>query len=85
MKIRISFSGRHYDHAPAFPNELELPDNTSLDDALVALAAKAPEHALAGSCLVVVCGKHVGTVANHRPHALRDGDELMILAPVAGG
>ena len=40
---------------------------------------------LPASCLVAVSGRHCGTVAGHTQEKLHDGDELVILAPVAGG
>ena len=57
-----------------------------MDEALGVLAALMPEgKSLPKSCLVAVSGAHVGTVASHRPRVLRDGDELVLIAPVAGG
>ena len=41
--------------------------------------------AVAGSCLVVVSGRHLGTIARHENIALAATDELMLIAPVAGG
>lgn len=86
MKIEVIFSGRQYNVAQSLPKNLTLPDGASLDDALQTLASLLPgDQGLAASCMVAVSGTHLGTVENHRPHVLRDGDELLVLAPVAGG
>jgi molybdopterin converting factor small subunit len=86
MQVRVVVSGRNYHWAEAIPDRLTLADGCSLDAALEALAAAMPEgQRLPQSCLVAVSGLHVGTLGSHRPHVLRDGDELLVLAPVAGG
>ena len=86
MQLRLFISGRNYNLAEGIPDRLTLPDGATLDDALKALAALLPgETWLPASCLVALSGRHCGTVANHLPEKLRDGDELVILAPVAGG
>ncbi|HUT10607.1 MAG TPA: MoaD/ThiS family protein [Thermoguttaceae bacterium] len=86
MKIRLMISGRNYDVADALPEELALPDGASIDDALQHVAGLLPrDRQLPDSCLLAVSGTHLGTLRNHKPHALRDGDELVVIAPVAGG
>ncbi len=86
MKIRITIAGRSYHMAEKLPQWLELPEGSSLDDALRQLAALLPAGAaLDPRCLVAVSGTHLGTLQSHRAHALGDGDELLVLAPVAGG
>ena len=86
MKVRVVLSGRRYDAAEALPDCLTLPDGAAVDEALGALAALMPEgKGLPKSCLVAVSGAHLGTVQNYRPRVLRDGDELVLIAPVAGG
>ena len=40
---------------------------------------------LPGTCLVTVSGEHVGTVANFTDRPMREGEELVLIAPVAGG
>jgi molybdopterin converting factor small subunit len=85
MNVRLSISGRHYDAANAFPAELVLPEGASLADALDELRRKVEPVELPGSCLVAVGGKHLGTLKAHRPLRLCDGDELLLIAPVAGG
>jgi sulfur carrier protein ThiS len=86
MQIRIAVFGRDYDAAQALPAQLALPDGCSLDAALAELARLlSPGKTLPETCLVAVSGRHLGTVARHTPHVLREGDDLVILAPVAGG
>ena len=86
MKVRVVLSGRSYDAAEAIPGCLTLPDGAGLDDALQELAGLMPEgKSLPKSCLVAISGTHIGTLQNHRPHVLRDGDELVLIVPVAGG
>ena len=86
MKVRVVISGRHYDWAQLPADELTLADSASLDDAIAALAAMLPRgKSLPETCLVALSGKHLGTLRDHRPEPLRDGDELLLFAPVAGG
>ena len=86
MKVRVVLSGRSYDAAEAMPDCLTLPDGAAVDEALRQLAGLMPEgKGLPKSCLVAVSGAHLGTVASHRSRVLRDGDELVLIAPVAGG
>jgi molybdopterin converting factor small subunit len=86
MKIKIILSGRNYDLAQFIPEALELAENATLDDALAALAKLLPEgRDLPATGLVAIAGKHVGTVAAHPATPLGDGDEVVIVAPVAGG
>jgi molybdopterin converting factor small subunit len=86
MRLCVVISGRNYDAAQCVPRELTVPDGCSLDAALETLAGLMPaDRPLSGDCLVAVSGTHVGTLRRHRPHVLREGDELLLLAPVAGG
>ena len=86
MKIRVVMMGRHYHETEGLPEVLELQEPASLDDALDRLGELvSPGKGFPGSCLIAVSGKHVGTIASHSVAPLRDGDELMLLAPVAGG
>ena len=86
MKIRIVFSGRGYDRAERLPGELELPDRATLREALAELQRLLGDGvALPPSCLVAVSGQHAGTVEQHDNRSLQEGDELMLIAPVAGG
>jgi hypothetical protein len=86
MNVRIVVFGRNYDATEHLPGQLTLPEDCTLDAALERLAALLPGgRQLSDSCLVAVSGTHLGTIGNHRPRTLRDGDELLIVAPVAGG
>jgi molybdopterin converting factor small subunit len=86
MKIRIIVTGRNYHTAGPLPDELELDPSCGVDDALALLAEHLPEgQSFPASCLVVVSGQHLGTISQHQPCDLRDGDELALIAPVAGG
>ncbi len=84
MKIRIAITGRSYHEADSLPDHLTLPDDATLEDALCAVA-ELLDDALPSSCLVSISGRHVGTVASHDNQPLSDGDELLLVAPVAGG
>lgn len=86
MKVRVVISGRHYEWAQIPTDELTLADGAALDDALAALSALLPRsRQLPDSCLVALSGRHLGTVGDHRREPLRDGDELLLFSPVAGG
>lgn len=86
MKIRLVISGRSYDAAEAVPNELSLPDGATVAEAVDALAGLLPEgRKLPATCLVAVSGKHLGTLASRPSQVLKDDDELVLIAPVAGG
>jgi molybdopterin converting factor small subunit len=86
LKVQVVFVGRHYETADAMPESLNLADDATVDDALAALRDELPDNQpLAASCLVDVSGERLGTVAEHRHRALKDGDELLLVAPVAGG
>lgn len=86
VKIRLAVTGRAYHTAEHLPEELEIPDGGSLDDMLCTFAEQyGTDAGLPGSCLVAVSGRHVGTVASHQNLVLRDGDEVALIAPVAGG
>ena len=86
MQVQVVYSGRNYDAAAAVPQRLTLPEGCSLDEALQVLRGLFPAgQPLAESCLVAVSGTHLGTVRKHRSHQLQAGDELILIAPVAGG
>ncbi len=86
MKIRVVLTGRSYHTAASLPAELELGEGASLDDALNQINVALTEEAtLPDSCLIAIGGQHVGTVASHPDVALQDGQELVLIAPVAGG
>ena len=84
--IRILFTGRSYHTNAQLPSELNIPDDSGVAEVLEQLDRLLPEgQELPRSCLVAVSGNHIGTVENHQSNLLRDGDELMLIAPVAGG
>ena len=86
LKVQIVFIGRGYDAAQSVPERLCLADGATVEDALKAIGAQVSgDNPLSASCLVAVSGTHLGTLANYRPRTLQDGDELLLLAPVAGG
>ncbi len=86
MNISVHVSGRSYHLAQQAPAALELPEGTGLAAAIAAFVQRLPSgQTLPASCLVIVSGRHLGTLAQHQDIALCDGDELLLLAPVAGG
>jgi molybdopterin converting factor small subunit len=86
VRISVVVTGRLYHAASQLPGELALPNPATVDNALAALAGHLPPGVeLPRSCLVVVSGEHLGTLARHTNHILHDGDELTLIAPVAGG
>ncbi len=86
MEIRIVVTGRSYHSAATLPETLQLPEGATLDDALrVVNESLADGAALPDSCLVAVDSRHVGTVASHAEVSLSDGQEVVLIAPVAGG
>ena len=86
MNVRVIITGRGYLPAEGLPASLSLADGATLDDALRTLAQHLPAgEAPGGTCLVAVSGTHLGTVGDHPPHVLREGDELLLVAPMAGG
>jgi molybdopterin converting factor small subunit len=86
MKMRVLISGRGYDAAANVPSAWEVADGTTLDDLLREIGRRLPSgRELPPSCLIAVSGAHLGTVLRHPPRELRDGDEVVLIAPVAGG
>jgi molybdopterin converting factor small subunit len=86
MKIRIVFSGRGTELANALPATLNLAVGMDVSGAIAALRHLLPRGLeLPASCLVVVSGKHLGALAAYENCTLCDGDELLFIAPVAGG
>jgi molybdopterin converting factor small subunit len=86
MQIRLFVAGRSYERVARIPEEIHLDDGATLDDALRELSGLLPDgQELPASCVLAVSGRHCGTIGSHRPEPLRDGDELVVLAPVAGG
>lgn len=86
MKIQISYTGRSYQTASLLPAEVTLDDGGTVADALrVLTSALSEDQQLPTSCLVAVSGEHIGTLANYADRPLGDRDELILIAPVAGG
>jgi hypothetical protein len=57
VKIRVVVTGRNYHTAAPVPEELELGEGQSVDDALAGLAQYLPEgQSFPASCLLVVSG-----------------------------
>ena len=86
MKIQISYTGRSYQTASLLPAEITLDDGATVDDALRLIKSNLrDDQQLTKSCLVAVSGEHIGTLASYTNRSLRDRDELILIAPVAGG
>lgn len=86
MRIHVVITGRGYHTAAGVPEVVELPDQGTVEEALAAVARHLPEgQSLPASCLVAANGQHLGTIASHRGCVLAEGDELALIAPVAGG
>lgn len=86
MKINLHVSGRGYHLAAQVPESLELADGATVMEAIAQLSKLLPDtQALPESCLVILAGKHLGALSRLTDAPLHDGDELLLLAPVAGG
>ena len=86
MNIRLVITGRGYHLADQLPDRITLDDGATVRDALAVVNQMLGERGeLPPSCLVSVAGDHAGTLARHDNRPLTDGDELMLIAPVAGG
>ena len=86
MKISVMVTGRSYHTADRLPEEITLPDGSTVDDALKVLSDQLADGGqFPPSCLIAVSGQHLGTLASYRPSKLKEGDELTLIAPVAGG
>ena len=86
MKVSVLFTGRSYQTGGQLPGELEVPSGARVSDAIRMLEECLPDgEQLPPSCLVAVSGEHIGTVAQLDDRSLDDGQELVLIAPVAGG
>ncbi len=86
MKIRLVVTGRGYHAADSLPDQWELPDGATVDDVIRTLVdcyGQGP--GWSETSLIAVAGRHLGTVASHVSAVLQDGDEVTLIAPVAGG
>jgi molybdopterin converting factor small subunit len=84
MKIRVVITGRGYDAATS-PGEVDLPAGAAVSDAIEAVLGSDVAAHLTASTLVIASGRHLGTLGGYENATLNDGDELMLLQPVAGG
>lgn len=84
MRIHVVVTGRMYHLAENVPDEMQLDEGARVSDALSALKEQLSEP-LPESCLVAVGGDHLGALSGYQDRPLRDGDELVLVAPVAGG
>ena len=81
MRIRVRLGAGLSRFADAPQLSIDLAEGASVDDLLAALGAQQPALAPAlNSALPVVAGAHV-----ERGQELRQGDEVALLIPVAGG
>ncbi len=86
MKVRLVYSGRGYDAVANLPAEISLAAGDGIDQLIATVNQLLPgDRPLPRSAVVAVAGKHLGTVGQHARQALREGDEVVIVAPVAGG
>ncbi len=85
MNIRITYLGRSYQQAEPIPAQIDLESGGTIASAVQRVKSLLGETELPGSCLVTVSGEHVGSVASFTDRPLREGDELVLIAPVAGG
>ena len=85
MRVSLLVTGRFYHHASNLPDALEMNDGADIEAALSQVNEALGNDALPTTCLIAVNGKHLGTVAQMPSHELQDGDELTLIAPVAGG
>ena len=86
MRIQVTYTGRNYQTAEQLPAELTMDDNCSVADALQVISERLSQDTqLPTSCLVAVSGEHLGSVGQCQDRPLKENDELMLIAPVAGG
>ena len=86
MRIEVMVTGRDYHTADAMPESIDLADGGTVDDAIAALRTYLAEgQTFPESCLVAVSGEHLGTIGGYHNRPLREGDEITLIAPVAGG
>ncbi len=86
MKIQVIISGRAYHTMQDVPESLDLAGAATLDDALARIGDHLSDHEqLPPTAMIAVGGKHVGTLARHESCDLSDGDDIVLIVPVAGG
>lgn len=84
MQIQLFITGRMYHLADGAPDRIDLPDDATLTQAVAALQQLLPEP-LPDTTLLSVGNRHCGSIGRFDDCDLRDGDELIVVAPVAGG
>lgn len=84
MEIRLLMTGRGYHEADQLPATVELAADATATDAVGMLKERYPK-LVVDSMLVLVDGKHAGTVAECASLPLQPNSELELVAPVAGG
>ena len=57
MKIRLLVTGRNYNTTDSLPDELQLDNSATLEDALKTIADKMGDDQLPASCLIAVSGQ----------------------------
>ncbi len=85
MEIRVNICGRHYHRAEKLPRVITVAEGSSLDQLLQKLQDQLGDSPLPKTALVILSGRHLGTLVAHRSAELRPDDELTILIPMAGG
>ncbi|MBV8265101.1 MAG: MoaD/ThiS family protein [Planctomycetaceae bacterium] len=86
MRITVKITGRLYDATSESSPELDLPPEATVDDALALLGGAAGAgNPILPQAMLAVSGEHLGTVLDHTPRTLVEGDEVLIFSPVAGG
>lgn len=86
MEIQVTYTGRSYQSASRLPAVITLEENATVADALEHIHdGLSEDEQLPASCLVAVSGEHIGTLTSHSNPSLKDRDELVLIAPVAGG
>ncbi len=86
MNIQVVISGRAYHTMQDVPESLDLAEGATLDDALTRIGdALSDDQRLPATAMIAVAGKHVGTLARHESCRLKEGDEIVLIVPVAGG
>lgn len=86
MQITVTVTGRLYSVTTPGTLTLELPPGATLDDALA--ATPRTDRGPLGwppQAMLAVSGEHVGTLRQHAPRRLVEGDEVLVFTPVAGG
>ncbi|MCA1727761.1 MAG: molybdenum cofactor biosynthesis protein MoaE [Actinobacteria bacterium] len=81
MRVRIRYFGALVDRASRAEETVELPDGASAGDALLDVTVRHPATAAIAPRLSLAVNLEVVPA----DHGLRDGDELALLPPVAGG